>query len=171
MLASGFIGTPQTADTLDTSSTKAIIASDMIPNVSVASTTATSQEKTGKANLKNKIYKFNEVVQKFASDKPLMVEIANCESQFRQFNRDGSVLRGIVNNQDVGLFQINEHYHLERAKRLGYDIYSPEGNMAYARVLFNEEGPEPWTSSSPCWSRTTAYQNYVTANGDMLAVK
>lgn len=156
MLASGFMGTGQVADS------------------SIATTTATTTV-TVNQNLKNnKNSNFDQKVQNFASDKPLMIEIAYCESQFRQYNKDGSVLRGRVNNLDVGLFQINEYYHLERSKKLGYDIYSPEGNMAYARVLFNEEGPTPWSSSSPCWSKTNAYMNYSKAmaeKADLIAIK
>jgi len=151
MLASGFMGNSQPVATLEASTTTAITA-------------------TTTANLKNnKNYKLEQKVKNFTSDKPLMAEIASCESHNRQYEKDGSVLRGRVNNMDVGLFQINEYYHLERSKKLGYDIYSVEGNMAYARRLFNEEGPTPWSSSSPCWSKTAAYENYQLSN--QLAVK
>jgi hypothetical protein len=151
MLASGFMGNGQVAETIEATTTVAITA-------------------TTTANLNNnKNYNLSQEVRKFTSDKPLMAEISRCESHFRQYEKDGSVLRGRVNNMDVGLFQINEYYHLERSKKLGYDIYSVEGNMAYARRLFNEEGPTPWSSSSPCWSKTTAYENYQLSN--QLAVK
>ncbi len=168
MLTSGFLGTNQVSDTPNTSTTNAIMTTAS-PSALVASTTATTTGATIQANLNNnKNYNFGQKVRDTTSNKPLMAEISNCESHFRQYNKDGSVLRGIVNNRDVGLFQINEHYHLDRSKRLGYDIYSPEGNIGYAKVLFNEEGPEPWISSSPCWSKTSAYRDYVVSTQNNL---
>lgn len=93
-------------------------------------------------------------VREYFADIPLMAEVSRCESRFRQFDTDGSVFRGKINDRDVGVMQINEYYHLERAKKLGFDLYSLEGNMAYARLLYKEQGAQPWVSSSPCWKKT-----------------
>lgn len=49
--------------------------------------------------------------------------------------------------------QINEYYHKDTAKRLGYNIYSLKGNMAYAKWLYKREGTAPWASSSKCWGK------------------
>ena len=76
--------------------------------------------------------------------------IAQCESSMRQFNPDGSVLRGRVNPKDVGLFQINEYYHLADSIRLGYDIYTLEGNIGYAEHLVETQGFRPWIHSNNC---------------------
>lgn len=76
--------------------------------------------------------------------------IAKCESGLRQFNSDGSVLRGLVNSHDVGLFQINEDYHLAAAISLGIDIYTLEGNIAYALWLVENQGYAPWIHSNHC---------------------
>jgi hypothetical protein len=73
----------------------------------------------------------------------------------------GSVVRGRVNSKDVGLMQINESYHLERATALGFDIHSLEGNMAYARYLFAKEGYQPWSASSKCWTKSEAYKEFA----------
>ena len=81
-----------------------------------------------------------------------MAKVAWCESRYRQFNEDGSVLRGVVNSQDVGVFQINEKYHLETAKELNIDIYTTVGNVAYAIYLYNNQGLSPWEYSSECWN-------------------
>lgn len=91
-------------------------------------------------------------VREYFKDEPILIEIARCESTFKQFNEDGSIRRGKVNDADVGVMQINEYYHLETSKKKGYDIYTLEGNMAYARDLYNREGAQPWSSSSPCWA-------------------
>lgn len=85
---------------------------------------------------------------------PILVDIARCESTFRQYDKDGMVVRGRVNRDDVGVMQINEKYHSERAAKLGYDIYSVEGNVAFGKYLYDQYGAQPWSSSSPCWAGT-----------------
>jgi hypothetical protein len=94
-----------------------------------------------------------DLVREEFSDIPIMVDIAKCESQFTQFNKDGSVHRGRINPADVGTFQVNESYHLKESKKLGLDIYSVEGNLKYARHLYENEGVDPWSASSPCWGK------------------
>lgn len=94
-----------------------------------------------------------EYVRKYFSDIPIMVEIARCESHFKQFDPDGTIHRGVVNPADVGVMQINESYHLDRAKQNNYNIYSIEGNVSYARELYEDRGTKPWNSSKPCWGK------------------
>ncbi len=94
-----------------------------------------------------------ETVRDHFKSNPILVEIARCESRFRQFDEDGEVLRGKVIKEDVGVMQINEYYHLERSKKLGYDIHTLDGNMAYAKWLYQKEGTRPWNSSVKCWSK------------------
>ena len=93
-------------------------------------------------------------VRTYFADIPLMAEVAKCESRFRQYDKKGEIFRGKVNNKDVGVMQINEHYHLERAEKLGYNIYTVAGNLAYARLLYKQQGADPWNSSSPCWDKS-----------------
>ena len=82
--------------------------------------------------------------------------IAFCESSNRHFDRNGQVLRGIQNQDDVGLFQINEKYHLRRSQELGIDIYTLEGNVRYAMLLLADQGMQPWHWSQNCWSNKLA---------------
>tara|TARA_R100001086_G_C11847959_1_gene260623 strand:- start:9247 stop:9720 length:474 start_codon:yes stop_codon:yes gene_type:complete len=77
-------------------------------------------------------------------------KIAWCESRNRQFY-NGDVLRGRVNPDDVGKWQINEYYHLAESIRLGMDIHTLEGNTEYALHLYSNEGSTPWNWSRPCW--------------------
>jgi hypothetical protein len=86
------------------------------------------------------------------ADTPILVEIARCESTFAQFDKNGNVVRGRVNNKDVGVMQINEQYHLETAVTLGYNLHTIEGNVAYAKHLYEQEGVRPWKSSAKCWA-------------------
>jgi len=97
------------------------------------------------------------VVDYFA-DTPILADIAGCESHYRQFDKSGNPLRGVQNRLDVGVMQINEFYHSEEALKLGIDIYSLDGNVAYARHLYKKSGAKPWMSSSPCWAKFTESQ-------------
>jgi hypothetical protein len=83
---------------------------------------------------------------------PILVEIARCESNFKQFDKDGNIIRGEKNNADVGVMQINEKYHDATAKVLGYDLHTIAGNIAYAKHLYDEQGSKPWSASKKCWS-------------------
>ena len=64
-----------------------------------------------------------------------------------------------MNSADLGLMQINEKYHAQKASELGFDLKSPEGNMQYAKWLYNKEGGQPWIASSSCWKQTDAYKD------------
>jgi hypothetical protein len=91
-------------------------------------------------------------VRSYFSDIPIMAEIARCESTFRHTLSNGTVLRGRVDNADVGVMQINERYHLATANKYGIDIQTIDGNLAYARYLYNKQGTQPWNASAPCWA-------------------
>jgi hypothetical protein len=95
-----------------------------------------------------------EIVEAYFSDIPVMVDVAYCESRFTQFNADGSVHRGVINPADAGVMQINEKYHLDTSIRLGLDIHTLEGNMAYGRYLYETQGTAPWEYSSHCWNKS-----------------
>lgn len=88
-----------------------------------------------------------------------MVSIAKCESAFTHTLPGGSVLRGRVDNADTGVMQINLRYHEARAKKMGYDLHNLRDNLAYARILYGEQGTKPWASSAPCWEKTLAKAN------------
>jgi hypothetical protein len=118
-------------------------------NIISTSTEIVSTSTTKQASIESK-------VKVYFSDAPIMQKIAYCESRNRQYDKDGSIFRGVVNNKDVGIFQINERYHLSDSKKMGVDIYSVDGNMEYARHLYESQGTQPWSSSRPCWGKTAA---------------
>lgn len=101
-----------------------------------------------------------EAVREYFADIPLMIEIAKAESKFRQFGKDGKPLQGIAVAEDTGVFQVNKTYHLARSKKLGYDIDTLAGNMAYARRLYEEQGAQPWVSSYPMWGKSPLAANF-----------
>lgn len=102
---------------------------------------------------------FEQYVREYFKDDPILAEIAMCESTFRQYGSDGSVLTGRVNKSDVGVMQINKYYHLERAEKFGFDLNTVDGNMAYAKKLYESEGTKPWKSSSKCWKKFAEREN------------
>ena len=120
---------------------------------------APSQKKESQEKIEN-LMTVEEYVRGYFSDIPVMIEIAKCESRFRQYDKNGEVLRGAVNSLDRGVMQINEYYHGESAEKLGYDLLTIEGNTAYARYIYEKYGVKPWVSSSPCWGKTAAYSEY-----------
>jgi len=84
----------------------------------------------------------------------VLIPIAMCESHFAQYEGNGKdVLRGKVNPHDIGIMQINEIYHRANAEKLGYDIDTPDGNIAYGLWLYNHYGTAPWNASKKCWSK------------------
>jgi hypothetical protein len=92
-------------------------------------------------------------VKEYYKDIPILAEVAFCESNYHHFDKDGEVLRGIQNPSDIGVMQINERYHAGTAAKLGLDIYTFEGNVAYGRYLYEKEGTRPWNYSSACWDK------------------
>ena len=94
-------------------------------------------------------------VTDYFSDIPQLVKVAECESHFRQFGKNGKVQRGERNHYDVGVMQVNELYHAEDAIEMGLDIYTLDGNVAFARHLYEKFGNKPWKSSSKCWTATS----------------
>ena len=89
-------------------------------------------------------------------DEPILIDIARCESTYRQFDVNGDIIRGKVNAKDVGVMQINERYHAEDSVKLGFNIYTTEGNVAFAKNLYKKYGSQPWSSSEKCWGSSDA---------------
>src|SRR6185436_1855253 len=84
-----------------------------------------------------------EYVREYFADTPVLIEIARCESQFRQYDEKGKVLRGVEVHEDIGIMQINDFYHADLAEKLGLDIRTIDGNLAYARQLYEKAGTAP----------------------------
>lgn len=90
-------------------------------------------------------------VREYFADIPVMVEIARCESRFRQFTDNGNVLRGGMGGQMVGVFQFFDRYHIDVVSELGFDIETLEGNLAYAKHVYTTQGTDPWNAARDCW--------------------
>lgn len=96
------------------------------------------------------------------SDKDLpqvLLDIRWCESRDDQSKKGKNYdKKGVLWSEDIGVFQINDYWHEASAKKLGYDIYTQEGNTAYALVLYNANGTKDWDASKPCWSDIEAWR-------------
>ena len=127
-------------------------------NASEAITSVKEQklESNNKNSIDYQSILLEDYIKQYFKDDPALIEVAKCESTFRHLGKDGNVIRGIANSKDVGVMQINEIYHEKRAEKLGIDIHTLEGNMAYAKWLYKREGLQPWNSSSKCWSKAVS---------------
>ena len=84
----------------------------------------------------------------------VFLKIAECESGTRQYYKGTDIpVEGRVTPADTGIFQINKDYHLRASKRLGMDLDSPIGNIAYTKHLYASEGLAPWSASKGCWGK------------------
>ncbi len=99
------------------------------------------------------------IVRAYFEDIPVMIQIARCESGYRHYLADGSILRGRVDSADTGVMQINKRFHSKAAIAMGLDLDDIYGNMAYARHLYETQGTRPWGASAPCWAKTLAMSN------------
>ena len=91
-------------------------------------------------------------------DIPLLQKICKAESGNRQFNKDGSILRGVVNKSDLGYCQINEVINNDLARKLGYDIFTEQGNKDFAVYLYLTRGSSPWNASRKSASNPNGWQ-------------
>ena len=165
MLVSGMMATSTPVD--EPAKPTVVVAS--ISQAAAVDASTTSNESNAFKQLTNPNQAVESTVREYFKDVPIMAEVAKCESHFRQFEKDGSIFRGKITTKDVGVMQVNEYYHLKRAQKLGFDIHTIEGNMAYARLLFQEEGTDPWVSSSPCWMKSDVAKAMYGKN--LVAVK
>ena len=90
------------------------------------------------------------------ADAPDMIAVAKCESRYRQFASEGVPLRGGSGKGYIGIFQIGERLHSDAAKAKGYDIYAIDGNIGYARKMYEARGTVPWRECAPAASATSA---------------
>lgn len=71
-----------------------------------------------------------------------LIAVVGCESGYRQFNASGGVLTSSTN--DKGIFQIN-HIWWQKAKDLGYDISTIDGNIDMGIYIYKTAGIRSWT--------------------------
>lgn len=85
-----------------------------------------------------------EKIREEFADVPTMIEIARCESRFK--NVPGEL------SDDFGPFQVNQ-VHLGELEKLGLDRENVDDNIKFARILYERNGFRDWKNSQHCWSK------------------
>jgi hypothetical protein len=132
----GTSGVQAASTTTATSTAATAITASSSSKATLATTTAVSRIESEK------------IVRAYFADIPAMIEIARCESNFRQFTDAGNVFRDASGDM-VGVFQFYEISHTAAAETLGFDLTTLDGNMKYARHLYEVQGTNPWRSCAP----------------------
>ncbi len=149
---------PATTAPADVAKTEDVLpVDDDIPSLHLDELT---QDTSAEFDLTGHMASIEKRIRREFKDAPIMAEIAYCESRYRQYSDQGVVLTGMVNNSDLGVFQINTYYHGNDAERLGYDLDTVDGNIGYGRHLYETQGVQPWVHSSPCWNTENKYVVY-----------
>lgn len=105
-----------------------------------------------------KIMSTEQYVRQYFKDTPVMIEIAHCESGFRQLDNLGNPIKNHGGSSATGVMQIMASIHEEDAKKLGFDINTLEGNVGFAKHLYDRYGTKPWEAdknSKNCWEPRT----------------
>lgn len=92
-------------------------------------------------------------IEKEFGEEHIMIEVARCESEFRQFDKLGKPLKSELGTDDLGIFQINV-IHKEEMDRLGLKREKLDDNIKFARMLYNRNGLKDWKASKDCWSKS-----------------
>lgn len=106
-------------------------------------------------------------IREYFADIPEMIDIARCESNFRQYTDAGNVLQGGAGGKMIGIFQLHSDYHVTPAVSMGLDIRTLDGNLAYARHLYEREGLAPW---KPCLGAVTTSSGINTPVVELASV-
>lgn len=103
----------------------------------------------------------NKVIEFFiANEAEDMIPIIKCESRFRHYEQDGSVLENKAGSSATGVTQIlasahpdpkiiyryNKRYDMDLTVD-DFDIETIEGNLGYALVLYKVNGVKDWECS------------------------
>jgi hypothetical protein len=106
---------------------------------------------------KNKVLSNEE---KVATLNPILDRVCSCESWGspdkipREFDDSGNVLRGFPDHRDVGACQIATETWGAKARALGYNIYTLNGNIQMANYIYEVQGLNAWNPSRSCWQES-----------------
>ena len=98
----------------------------------------------------------HQVTDPSSSFEPLsgqLKRICKCESGGTHYDKNGDVLRGRVDPDDIGICQINLRYHQATAESLGLDVFKYQDNITYAWIEYRKNGTQPWVKSQFCWNK------------------
>jgi len=76
-----------------------------------------------------------------------LAAIRKCESGDRHYDNNGNII--VSRTGDVGMYQVNLKSWQKEAERLGYDIWTPDGNEQMAYHILATQGLRAWV----CWKK------------------
>lgn len=97
---------------------------------------ATSSFTTSSESIKQRI------VMEFGNLAPIMLQIAQCESGFRQYDIFGNIVESYTG--DRGVWQINVRTWYGEMKEMGIDPDTIDGNFAAAHYVLQKQGLKAW---------------------------
>jgi hypothetical protein len=106
---------------------------------------------------KNPVVGQNLAVNAIWNEYPLLERVCSCESWGspnkipREDDISGNVLIGYPNPNDKGACQIHVPAWGATAIKLGYNIYTLQGNVDMAVYILKHQGYEAWSASESCW--------------------
>jgi soluble lytic murein transglycosylase-like protein len=80
----------------------------------------------------------------------LILAVLKCESGFNSKALGLNKKNGKVWSKDVGLMQINNVFHEDKAEAMGLDIYNPLDNLLYGISLIKKNGVADYKASLKC---------------------
>jgi hypothetical protein len=102
------------------------------------------------------VHQVSVLAEKYNQSPSLALRIIYCEGGV-QWHIDKpnnqNKKNGEVWSNDIGYWQINDHFHRLRAMKEGYDIYDPMENLEYGFKLLKRNGTQPWNASKACWNK------------------
>ncbi len=105
----------------------------------------------GTTDVPPEILKNIEAIQRYFPDSTKITSrflaTAYCESRLKQYGEKGVVTS---HTADEGILQVHVPLHKKSAEKLGHDIRTLEGNLGYARLLYDNYGLSPWKASRKC---------------------
>lgn len=102
--------------------------------------------------------------EKYGFDLELAKKIIKCESliygqdaENKNYRMEWNAELGTTTrthwSTDIGFWQINDYWHKETAKKMGYNIYDWKDNLEYGAILLSRDGERHWSASKYCWDK------------------
>ena len=88
---------------------------------------------------------------KYGVSESLSRNIIKCESGGKPYAKNVNYQDGIAWSTDIGYWQINDYFHEESLKKLGFDIHNPSDNLEAGFFLLSTQGANLWSAGSKCW--------------------
>lgn len=92
----------------------------------------------------------------FGTSTPELLKVAFCESSLQQFDKNGNPL--LSKTDDIGVFQISAPNHALEAEKMNINLNTLDGNVKFAKWLYDTQGIGAWDSSRKCWENLTMKQ-------------